>query len=44
MIPVITEEQQRLFKDDGFFILEDVFTQAEMDALNAAYRSVSAAA
>lgn len=33
MIPVITPEQKRQFQASGFFVLDNVFTQAEMDAL-----------
>jgi phytanoyl-CoA hydroxylase len=35
MHPVITQEQHRQFEENGFFVLEDVFTKAEMDALSA---------
>lgn len=33
MIPTITEEQHRQFQEQGYFILEDVFTAEEMDEL-----------
>ncbi len=33
MIPTITPEQRRQFADAGYFLLENVFTQAEMDGL-----------
>ncbi len=33
MIPTITPEQHRLFQEQGYFVLENVFTPAEMDAL-----------
>ncbi len=33
MIPTITSEQRRQFDDAGFFVLENVFTQSEMDAV-----------
>lgn len=35
MIPTITDDQKKQFAEQGYFILEDVFTQAEMDALAA---------
>jgi ectoine hydroxylase-related dioxygenase (phytanoyl-CoA dioxygenase family) len=33
MIPTITKAQRRQFQAEGYFLLENVFTQAEMDAL-----------
>lgn len=33
MIPTITAEQRRQFEENGFFVLESVFTQEEMDEL-----------
>ena len=33
MIPTITPEQTRQFAEDGYFVLKNVFTQAEMAAL-----------
>lgn len=33
MIPTITEEQRHQFAENGYFVLENVFTQAEMDEL-----------
>ncbi len=33
MIPTITEQQRKQLQDDGYFVLEDVFTRAQMDAL-----------
>lgn len=33
MIPTITPEQRAQLDENGFFLLENVFTQAEMDAL-----------
>ena len=33
MIPTITDEQRQQLDENGYFILENVFTQAEMDAL-----------
>ncbi len=33
MRPTITESQRRQFAEDGYFLLENVFTAAEMDAL-----------
>lgn len=33
MIPPITAEQRREYQENGYFLLEDVFTQAEMDEL-----------
>jgi phytanoyl-CoA hydroxylase len=35
MIPTITEEQKRTLDEQGYFLLEGVFTQAEMDELAA---------
>ena len=33
MTPVITNEQKRQFAEDGYFLIEDLFTREEMDAL-----------
>jgi ectoine hydroxylase-related dioxygenase (phytanoyl-CoA dioxygenase family) len=33
MTPTITDAQHRQFQEDGFFVLENVFTKAEMDEL-----------
>lgn len=33
MVPTITDEQMGKLKEDGYFILENVFTKNEMDAL-----------
>jgi len=33
MIPTIKEAQRRQFAEEGYFLLENVFTKAEMDAL-----------
>jgi ectoine hydroxylase-related dioxygenase (phytanoyl-CoA dioxygenase family) len=33
MIPTITGEQRRQFQEEGYFLLENVFTPTEMDAL-----------
>ncbi|HEX5322906.1 MAG TPA: phytanoyl-CoA dioxygenase family protein [Capsulimonadaceae bacterium] len=33
MIPTITADQRRQFEENGFFVLENVFTHAEMDEL-----------
>src|SRR5579859_6816617 len=33
MHPIITDEQRRQFQESGYFVLEDVFTRAEMDEL-----------
>ena len=33
MVPTITEEQKRLLGEQGYFLLENVFTTAEMDDL-----------
>ena len=33
MIPTVTDEQKRQFAEDGYFLMKDVFTPAEMDAL-----------
>lgn len=35
MTPTITEEQKRAFQEDGYFVLEDVFTPPEMDSVAA---------
>ena len=35
MTPTITDDQKRRFAEDGYFVLEDVFTRDEMDALAA---------
>ncbi len=31
MTPTITDDQKRQYRDDGYFLLENVFTSAEMD-------------
>src|SRR5512140_2511930 len=33
MVPTITTEQHREYDDEGYFVLRDVFTREEMDAL-----------
>jgi phytanoyl-CoA hydroxylase len=33
MIPIITDEQKRLLNEQGYFVLENVFTEAEMNEL-----------
>lgn len=33
MVPTITDEQKRQLDENGYFVLEDVFTRDEMDAL-----------
>ena len=35
MIPTITEDQKRRYQDDGYFLLENVFTREEMDRVTA---------
>lgn len=34
MVPVISEEQKHLFQEEGFFVLENVFSVEEMEALS----------
>ncbi|MBV9850144.1 MAG: phytanoyl-CoA dioxygenase family protein, partial [Armatimonadetes bacterium] len=35
MIPTITDDQKRQFQENGYFVLENVFTRDEMDRLAA---------
>ena len=35
MIPTITDDQKRRYRDDGYFLLEHVFTPEEMDRVTA---------
>ena len=35
MTPMITDDQKRQYREDGYFLLENVFPPAEMDRVAA---------